>query len=639
MRIDLQKFLFVGMHDNKSAFFKKAQDLGIIDFIDVNASPHKESPAEVQHVIHAIKVLRGLPVTDQQEVNDFDRANKITDEIVDLKHMLDQLYEDERVLHLEIARVDIFGNFAPEDLRFIEKNASKSLQFFCAKKGFSTKEDLPEEVIHVGTDHGLEYFFTVNDKAKQYDGMIEMKVDTPVDVLKSKLKSVKIEVNKKEEKLKTYEKYNNFIHQALIEKMNHHNLSAAKEHVQSEMDNSIFAVQGWVATNKVDQLEDLVREYDVHYDEIAVEEADRVPTCLQNEGSSLIGEDLVHIYDTPSMEDKDPSLWVLGFFSLFFAFIVGDGGYGFIFLAVSLYLRFKFKNVKNSGKRFINLATILGVSCIAWGFLTTSFFGISFAPDSQLQKFSAVNWLVHKKIEYHHAQQDDTFNSWTKKYPDLQEVSNTQEILEKAVIVRNGEKKFEMFNKISDGIMLELALVVGMLHITLSFCRYLGRNWAGFGWIIFIIGGYCYFPFYLGTPSMLHYVVGLNEATIGPNGLYLLVSGLSIAIFLSVVQNKLFGLLEVTTLVQVFGDILSYLRLYALGLAGGIVSATVNDLAGSVVFVAGVAIIIFGHVINIVLSIMGGVIHGLRLNFLEWYHYCFEGGGKMFNPLRKLELD
>ncbi|MEC7839157.1 MAG: V-type ATPase 116kDa subunit family protein [Chlamydiota bacterium] len=639
MRTDLNKFLFVGMHNNKDSFFKKAQDLGVIDFIDSNKTSQKEIPTEIQHVIHAIKVLRGLPVTEQKEMNDYAQADKIAEKILEIKHHLDKLYEEERVLNLEISRVEVFGNFSTDDIKFIEQKGAKSLQFFCAKKGFSEKEDLPQEVICVGTDHGLDYFFTVNDENRQYDGMIEMKVDKPVGVLRENLKRVKAQIDEYEDVIKTYETYNDFLHQALIDKMNHHSLVAAQDSVQSEMNNSLFAVQGWVPVNKVSQLDDLVREFDVHYEEIAIEEEDRVPTCLQNEGAPRIGEDLVHIYDTPAMDDKDPSLWVLGFFSLFFAFIVGDGGYGFIFLAVALYLQFKFKSTKGAGKRFINLATILGVSCIVWGFLTTSFFGISFAPDSGMQKFSAVNWLVHKKVEYHVAQQDETFTSWSQQFPQIQQAASSQEVLEKAVIVKNGEKQFEMFNKFSDGIMLELALLVGMIHISLSFMRYLGRNWAGIGWIIFIIGGYFYFPYYLGTASMLHYVVGLSESTIGPNGLYLLVAGLSIAVFLSVVQNKLFGLLEVTTLVQVFGDILSYLRLYALGLAGGIVSATVNELAGSVVFVAGLVIIILGHVINIILSIMGGVIHGLRLNFLEWYHYCFEGGGKMFNPLRKLELD
>ena len=85
--------------------------------------------------------------------------------------------------------------------------------------------------------------------------------------------------------------------------------------------------------------------------------------------------------------------------------------------------------------------------------------------------------------------------------------------------------------------------------------------------------------------------------------------------------------------VSVFADILSYLRLYALGLAGGIVAGMANELSDKFPFVIAAIIIVLSHGVNILLSIMGGVIHGLRLNFLEWYHYSFEGGGRPFSPL------
>ena len=98
------------------------------------------------------------------------------------------------------------------------------------------------------------------------------------------------------------------------------------------------------------------------------------------------------------------------------------------------------------------------------------------------------------------------------------------------------------------------------------------------------------------------------------------------------------GILEITSLTAIFADILSYLRLYALGLSGSVVTATINDIAGSInlTFFA-VALWIIGHIINMALSVVGGVIHGLRLNFIEWYHYSFEGGGKAFTPLKKIQ--
>jgi V/A-type H+-transporting ATPase subunit I len=65
----------------------------------------------------------------------------------------------------------------------------------------------------------------------------------------------------------------------------------------------------------------------------------------------------------------------------------------------------------------------------------------------------------------------------------------------------------------------------------------------------------------------------------------------------------------------------------------------VNEIAGSIFFVGGILVIMIGHLVNLALAIMGGVIHGLRLNFLEWYHYSFIGGGKPFKPLEKIDIE
>jgi len=100
------------------------------------------------------------------------------------------------------------------------------------------------------------------------------------------------------------------------------------------------------------------------------------------------------------------------------------------------------------------------------------------------------------------------------------------------------------------------------------------------------------------------------------------------------------GLLGV---VQVFSDVLSYLRLFALGVATVYIAQTFNILAESVSgglpvigYVFAAVILFLGHTLNIGLAIMGGVIHGLRLNFLEWYRWCFEGDGLEYKPFQRI---
>jgi V/A-type H+-transporting ATPase subunit I len=119
-----------------------------------------------------------------------------------------------------------------------------------------------------------------------------------------------------------------------------------------------------------------------------------------------------------------------------------------------------------------------------------------------------------------------------------------------------------------------------------------------------------------------------------PVGEQLLYGGLGLALVLSLIQQRLAGLGAAFKMIEIFADTLSYLRLYALGLASMVLAATFNEIGMKVGYLFGGLIILFGHCINITLGVSAGLIHGLRLNFLEWYHHCFEGGGKKFNPLK-----
>jgi V/A-type H+/Na+-transporting ATPase subunit I len=638
MRVDLKKFLFMGLKTGRLTFFQKAQDLGIIHFISLTPSI-KEIPADVNNISNAIKILRSFPPVDQEESDDYLVADSLSNKIIELKHRTEKLAEELRVLKLEIERVEGFGNFSLEDLSYIEKEGKRKIQFFCAKQGFAENKGLPDELIYVGTEFGLDCFVAINKEAVQYPKMVEVHIKHPVGELRKIREATLHELHETEQHLKTFAKYNTFLHHALVHKLNGYHLYEAEKYAQPELEGELFAVEGWVPVTKLNALKALVDQMQVHDEEIAIDSKEIVPTALENQGISRLGEDLVHIYDTPSHTDKDPSLWLLVFFALFFAMIIGDAGYGFIFLGVALYIRYKYKVIKGVGLRVWKLFLILALACIGWGVLTHSFFGYQMTPENPLRKISLLNWLVEKKAEYHFEHHDVVYDEWLKEYPNLKTAKTGREFLLGATKETLGEKTYPMYNKFADNIMMELALVIGMIHICLSFLRYAKRNWQGIGWVIFIIGAYLYAPSYLGATTLTNFVFGLNREVAAHNGIYLMIAGLSLAIILSLILNKFLGLLEITNIIQVFADILSYLRLYALGLAGAMVMATINEFAHSLPLLLGALLFLFGHITNMALGVMGGIIHGLRLNFIEWYHYSFEGGGKVYNPLRKLKID
>ncbi|MEI8126053.1 MAG: V-type ATPase 116kDa subunit family protein, partial [Parachlamydiaceae bacterium] len=592
-------------------------------------------------LVNAIKVLRGQPVVDQEETEEFDIALGLAQKIVSIRDSLKHIEEEERLLNLEISRVAVFGNFSQQDIDYIENATGRKIQFYCAKHGHAEHNPLPDELLLVNSSHGLEYYMGINPQSMQYPKMIEMEISRPLGDLQRRQHELHKEKYSLETRLKGYAKYNEFMHKALIEQMNQYHLDEANGFVEFPLEaGKLFVVQGWVPTNKVKEMHAFVEQMDVQVEEIAINPREEPPTCLENEGVARIGEDLVHIYDTPSSRDKDPSLWVLVFFSLFFAMIIDDGAYGLVFLLVALYIRRKHAGLKGAKKRFVDLIAILGFSCIAWGILMTSFFGIHFAPDNPMHKFSLMSWMVEKKAEYHITHADTVYHEWVKKVPALAGVKNPQEFLMKAAEPNaHGGMKYEAFEVFADNILLELALLLGVIHIVLSMCRNLSRNWAYIGWIILIIGGYLYAPSFLNAVGMPNYILGISKELTERNGLYMIYTGLITGVILAGCQHKIIGILETTVVIQIFGDILSYLRLYALGLSGAMLASTLADLAASVPLVFGIMILVVGHIINIALGVMGGVIHGLRLNFLEWYHYCFEGGGKVFRPLKKHEVE
>ncbi len=122
-------------------------------------------------------------------------------------------------------------------------------------------------------------------------------------------------------------------------------------------------------------------------------------------------------------------------------------------------------------------------------------------------------------------------------------------------------------------------------------------------------------------------------------GRILVYGGLSLAVILAVLQRRLVGVTEILGVIQVFADVMSYLRIYALSLAGMIMGSTFNRIAMGMPWYFGIFILLGGHTVNFTLALMGAIIHGLRLNFIEWYHWSFEGGGKPFEPLKLLKFE
>ncbi|MDR3624614.1 MAG: V-type ATPase 116kDa subunit family protein [Chlamydiales bacterium] len=638
MRVDVVKILFVGVEKEKDRFFAAAQEQGLIEFINPKGSKDLVNDAEVHKFLAAIKILRGFALLPQLEGMPSQVAMPAVERILALHTDILKLNEEMRRLEVTITRNNIFGEFSLEDLAFIKKEGKYEVRFFCRAQ---SKVDKPcdKNLIDIGAENGLEYFIAIDystDELKNYEGMIEIKIDKSLNTLHADLEAVKSQTHLYEQELKNYSQYNRFLHKELIERLDLVHLKKAKECTEVPIEGKLFVVTAWVSLTSIPKVQELCSDLSVYNEQIVIEEKDVIPTNLENKNSAKIGEDLVNIYDTPSITDHDPSLWVLYSFIFFFAIIINDAGYGFIFLLISLFLYYKFPKVSSFGKRVIKLSIMISSACVIWGILTTSFFGIEVSVDNPIRKVSIIDYLAEKKAAYHMEHQDEVYKEWVRAYPGLAHVTSPKAFLdiEKPSPADPKKVEYPIRDSFSGTILFEFALIIGTLHVISSFLRNLRRSWAGAGWVIFMVGAYLYFPHVLHATSLIHYALGVPLGPSEQEGLRMLYGGIGLALVLAVIHKRLGGILEFTVFIQIFCDVLSYLRLYALGLAGMMMADTFNGLAANTGIVFGTLIIIAGHTVNMGISIMGGVIHGLRLNFLEWYHYSFEGGGRLFKPLK-----
>lgn len=628
MIIKVQKFLIFGMKEAVSAFFERAQKEGYIEFI--GSSKVREFPPFLKNYVNAIKILKQLPVAEKVDESLLNLKDDIAcNKIIQITNNIEHLEEIRHSLVEETKTIGPFGNFSLDDVQYIEAEGRRIFQFFVIQS--KKKSRKPDDLIYLSTEYDLDYFVAINRERKKYSGYIEVTIDKPIGLLKKRIASIDVQIAKYHEKLKAFNVYLKKLKDGLLDKLNSYNLEIAKNSTKARLEDSLFSIEAWIPENKIPALKELIKDFAVDYEILATSKSDRIPTYMENNQFAAMGEDLVKIYDIPSTEDKDPSSWVLIFFALFFAMIVSDAGYGLIFLGLSFLLKYKMKNPKPEIKRFIRLSFFLSTFCIIWGVFTSSYFGVNISPSSPWQKVSFVNYLSQKKAEYHLLKKDDTYQEWVKKYPAISSAKNGMDFL---MIAKNKAGKFEAFQEFSRNILMELSIMIGALHICFAFLRNLAKNLAGLGWVVFIIGAYLYLPSFLQAPTMINFLNILSESMAYKIGFYILFSGVFLAAALAILQHKLHGIKEITAITGVFGDILSYLRIYALALAGAILSETFNEMGSSFNIVIGTVIILMGHLINISMTLMGAVIHSLRLNFLEWYNHCFEGGGKIFNPLK-----
>jgi V/A-type H+-transporting ATPase subunit I len=585
----LAKVTFYGLLEEKEAVLTDIQEMGCVHLLPLRQT---SDPSEVSGpspaIRKALKFLLSCPERRHQILNpaNFDAA-AVEARAIEIQTRI-QLLTNERdhILHRNDQLMP-WGDFkvpSPDDLGGFKV-------WLYIVPHYQMKEFPESDMVwkEINRDNRFRYVVIVAaEEPSNIQGHQIQIGDKSLSELKSRLEEVEVELEDLQAERVSLTRWLTLF----IRSVNRLEDQAARANASQETFDSdpVFAVQGWARETIVPQLQSYseAKRLALTIEEPAPE--DEPPTLFDNPEPVAGGQDLVSFYMTPSYRMWDPSSVVFFSFAVFFAMIMSDAGYSAL-LGIILAAVWTRIGQSDTGRRLRTLfAVLVGVSLL-WGILTGGYFGISPPEGSMLA---------------------------TLKVLDIQDAAT----------------------------MMPLSILIGAVHIIVA---NLGAAWihrqsfqalAPIGWAVIIIGG-C--ALWMGTQGII------SEIFVS-GGPWVMGAGLLLVLFFSSAKTHplkrlLDGLVALTSLTKAFGDVLSYLRLFALGLASASLALAFNDLAHQVAssisgfgMLLALVILILGHGINFVLAIMSGFVHGLRLNYIEFFNWGLPEEGTVFRAFAKKEL-
>ncbi len=358
---------------------------------------------------------------------------------------------------------------------------------------------------------------------------------------------------------------------------------------------AILCLDGWAPASEAEKLEKLLSGYDCAWEltDPTPEEYPQVPIKLQNNRITAPFSVITEMYSMPAYGSVDPNPLMAPFFILFFGFMMNDIGYGLL-MALGTAVFLKKARPKGNTRNMMSMFFLCGLSSIFWGCLTGSFFG-DFFP--KLFALSGVS--------------DDFVWFWPPLFTPINDIILVMvgSMLLGAVQVFTGmavsvAEKFR-HGQALDAVTQEIAW----------YCILLGAAGA-------VAGGMAGLPPALGTVGVALLIIGALLSLAG--SLIRAKSLLGVGSFLWDAYNSISGY---------FSDILSYLRLMALMMAGSIIASVFNTLGSVFGLVPFIIVSLIGNILNLALNLLGCYVHTMRLQCLEFFGRFYKDGGKPFRPL------
>lgn len=596
----MKKLTFLVYHKEYESFLVSLRELGLVH-ITTRAQGVAEN-AELQDSIRltgryaaAAKYLQQLMVPAQPHEGNAQKGAEALENVERIQYELQQLGQRMQALEKEISALEPWGDFDPKSVERL-RDAGYQIDFYlCSEKQFMQEwVDLYNATI-IGREGSKLYFVTVTPVGEE--------VELDVEAVKLPGSSLSALKQRHQEMLKQQEDFQQQLKQLAATVLP--DLQAAQHEVQTQIEfskvilssdavagNKLMLLEGWAPVKCIDQIREFLSTQEAYYEVTDPTPEDNVPICLENNRFFRLFEPIMRLYMLPKYNELDLTPFFAPFFMLFFGLCLGDSGYGlFMVLAVTFYRMFA-KKIESSMKSILTLVQLLGLSTMVCGLLTGTCFG---------------------------------FNLYDIQLPFFQTLKET--------ISLDNQQMFNL-SLILGGVQIIFGMILKSVNQTIQ----LGFKYAvsTIGWLIILVST----AFAFAAPSVLP--MG------GTVHLVFLVIGALMAYFYNSPDKNIFvnfglGLWDTYNMATgLLGDVLSYVRLFALGLSGGILASVFNSLAAGMSpdnVIAGpivmVLIFLIGHSINIFMNVLGAMVHPMRLTFVEFFKNSgYEGGGKEYKPFK-----
>ena len=608
----MKKLTFLIYYKEYEAFLKRIQELGVLHVQatqEGGVEPTSELEDKLRRLAHVRAWLSRLELSGAAGAE----ASAPEDRPEDILARLDGMDEARRKAETDLQRLRKdeaallpWGDFDPARVSGLAEVGFVMNFFTCPERLFRTEWVDEYNAMDVAHEKGKVFFVTVTPVGQEVAPEAERLNLPPVP-----LHELQAEIRKKEQEMSgTGEEVKRMAPSALSVLREYEGAlrtSIAFDRVvlgtAHAAGDRLMVLEGWIPEDREDEVKAFLAHQDVCYEIRAARKEDDAPIKLKNNAFVRMYEVLTKMYGMPDYGEFDPTPLVAPFFTLFFAFCLGDSGYGLLLVALGLFLK---RKLSKSLAGMMNLVITLGAATTVFGAVLGTFFGVSLF-DLDLPE-SVKRFMIAGKIEG-----------------------------------TNYDKQ------------MLLALVVGIVHISVAMTvkavcttvRYgFKESLSDWGWMILVVGFVTTgsLAFLKVIPEDLSAWLFIGIGSVAGIGIYLLNN-----LHRNVLVNIGAGLWDTYNMASgLMGDVLSYLRLYALGLAGGLLGGVFNQLAFMVHDAAGGVIgilccgliLVVGHALNIAMSCLSAFVHPLRLTFVEYFKNSgYDGQGKAYEPFSVYEKD